>query len=114
MDPEQIGAWTPIITTIITVVVGGVIVGLFARWNQKRGAIETKAPSVSELWAEDRKKQAELDIERDLRRWFQDAFWALVRAFNSYITRVANGGSTSLRAFERKALEAKPPAIDKE
>lgn len=68
------------------------IVGAFAAWNRRKGNVETKAPSVAEIWARaDR-------LERRAR-------WAyrIQDAFREYVSRVRAGGSTELDAAERVA-----------
>lgn len=99
---------------LLVAVISTIGVGAFALWNRRRGAVESKQPSVSQLWEEDRKKEAELDLERSMRRWFETAFFDLRRAFRAYVDRVHESGSTTLKPFEQKALEAVPPNLDKE
>jgi hypothetical protein len=107
---EQIAPYLP----FIGVVVSGLLVGGFAVWNRSRGAVETKAPSVAESWQQAAAANSELDLERRMRRWYESAFWALVEAFTGYHRRVVDGGSTALRAHEKRALDATPPNLEKE
>lgn len=97
--------WPGVVTLLGFFVVGG-----FAIWNRRNGSRETKTPSVAELWADNAKKDAELDIERNLRRWFQEAFFDIRRAFRLYRDRHDH----PLTSFEQKAFEAQPPNLDKE
>lgn len=83
-------------------------------WNRRRGATENKAPSVPDAWNRAEQANAELDIERSLRRWFQDAFYNLVREVLAYIRRIRRGGSTEPHAALTEALEATPPKIEQE
>lgn len=85
---EQITPYIPLLTAAI----GAIIVGAFAMWNRRKGNVETKAPSVSEIWARaDR-------LERRAR-------WAyrIQDAFREYVARVRAGGSTELDAAEQAA-----------
>lgn len=110
-DPTVLEALVPYWPGIATLI-GFLIVGAFAAYNRRKGNVEAKAPSASELWQQQARQASELDIERRMRRWFEDAFWALVRAFTAYIDRVKSDGSRNLFAAEKRALEARPPDID--
>lgn len=91
------------------VVVGGLIVGAFQVWNRKRGAIETRAPDVTEIWVRQAADQAELDMERRFRRRVEDLFIQLRSAFQSYVMRVQGGGSTELTTKEAEMFYVQIP-----
>lgn len=96
---EQLTPYLP----LIGIILGGMIVGAFAAWNRRKGNVETKAPSVSEIWARaDR-------LEKPAR-------WAhrLQDAFREYVARVIAGGSTELTATERAAHDVDLESTSKE
>ena len=99
---ETVGPWLP----LIGLVVSALIVGGFGLWNRRHGNVEVKAPSVDEAWERAELANAQLDIERRLRRWFELAFNRLVDVFRAYIKKVG----VELTADEKEALEAQPPA----
>ncbi len=99
--------YTPIVTTLITVVLGGMIVGAWAAYNRRRGNSEAKGPSVEQLWRE----QA---ADRRLARVFEDLFYRVRSAARSYVQRTQAGGSTELTDAEREAFALEPPPIEKE
>lgn len=99
--------WLP----LLGVIVGGLIVGAFAVYNRKHAAIEGKLPTVGEIWAEQRKLRDEVDgLRVELRRKergidaIANAFESLRSVFTSFVSRVQNGGSTSLTPDEKAAL----------
>lgn len=100
---ETIGPWLPLIGLIAS----GLIVGAFSLWNRRHGNVEVKAPSVDEAWERAELANAQLDIERRLRRWFELAFWTVVDAFRGYQHKVG----VELTAAEKNALEATPPVV---
>lgn len=108
-EPTFLESMVPYWPGIVTLI-GFFVVGGFAIWNRRNGNREVKTPSVAELWADNAKKDAELDVERALRRWFQDAFYDMRRAFKTYLQRHEH----PLTSFEQKTLEAEPPNLDKE
>lgn len=80
---ESAGPWlAPVLTLVGVLIVAGAGI-----WNRRRGATETKAPSVSEVWAESRLKSKELDGERFWRRFFEDLAHVLGRALISMTAR---------------------------
>lgn len=91
---EQLTPYLPLIGTIF----GGIVVGAFAAWNRKRGNVETKAPSVAEIWARE---------ERLTRRngWLSNAVYRLQSAFRRYVARVQSGGPTDLTSVEQELLD---------
>jgi hypothetical protein len=95
--------------SLVGIVLGGVVLGLFNAHNRKRGNVEQRAPDVNESWAEARAASHELDMERKLRRRFQNWAWELRAAFRSYVIRVQNGGSTEMTAYEQMFFDSDPP-----
>ncbi len=94
---EQITPFLPILCTVF----GALVVGVFAVWNRKRGAIETKSPSVSEIWAREERISKQ-------NRWLFAYADRLKVAFRAYVERVQDGGSKDLTPFEQKALDTDP------
>lgn len=112
-DPTLLETLVPYWPGIVTLL-GFFIVGAFAIWNRRRGAVEAKYPTVSEMWQEDRRKESELDIERGMRRWFENAFYDLRRALHQHIDSAHDGDTNALKPHQRKALNATPPNLEKE
>jgi hypothetical protein len=98
---EQITPYLP----LIGVVFGALIIEGFRLWNRKRGAIETKAPDVNDIWQREERQNKELDIERRMRRRFEDLAGQLWLAFRNYAARVQGGGSTELTSFEQRVID---------
>ncbi|OZB84993.1 hypothetical protein [Microbacterium sp. 13-71-7] len=91
---EQLTPYLPLIITVI----GGLIAGGFAIWNRRRGNVETKTPTVAEIWAREERLGARV-------LWLE--FWIkrLLAAFNGYVNRVRSGGSTDPTPTEQTALD---------
>jgi hypothetical protein len=91
---EQVTPYLPLIATVV----GGLIVGGFAIWNRRRGNVETKSPTVAEIWARE---------ERLARRarWMENAAWRVQSAFRVYVNRARSGGSTEPTTAEQAALD---------
>lgn len=106
MELVDLERFTPIITTLITVVLGGLIVGAFAVWNRRRGAVESRVPDVMEMWSQTEK-------DRRLRRFFEDLYYETRGSFRGYVRRVRDGGSTELSEAE-KIRHDLDPQIPKE
>lgn len=91
---EQITPYLP----LIGLIVGALLAGGFAVWNRHRGNVETKYPSVAEIWArEERLATRALSLERWIKR--------ILTAFDGYVNRVRAGGSTDLTPAEQAALD---------
>lgn len=99
---------TPYLPFIGTVA-GAALVGIFAIWNRKRGAVETRAPDVNEIWQQQAQQSKELDIERRLRRLLEDMYTDLREAFNIYVRRVHRGGNIELTDREARLLNKETP-----
>lgn len=84
-----------------------IIAGIVAIRNRKRGALEQRAPDVTEAWAE---------AERARRKAFvlEDLFYALRGAFKAYARRMALlfDDDAALNDSERAVLEKEPPSMD--
>jgi hypothetical protein len=98
---EAIGPYLP----ILGVLLGGIVVGGFAIYNRKRGAVETKMPSVAESWAESRVLRAERDAVDGKLSNLRQAFDALLALFRGYVQRVQRGGPPRLTSAEQAALD---------
>lgn len=96
---EQITPYLPLLTAAI----GALIVGAFAMWNRRKGNTETKAPTVTEIWA----RADRLEFRA---RW---AF-RIQDAFRDYVARVRNGGNTDPTAEEQAALDKNLETTSKE
>jgi hypothetical protein len=99
---------TPYIPVLV-IILGSIIVGIFNRYNNKKGNVETRAPDVNEIWQQQAMQSKELDMERKLRRTLEDMYRDLRRVFMGYVLRVQNGGNTELNTREQKAVDTKPP-----
>jgi len=107
---EATGPFLP----VIGVVVGGVVVGLFAIHNRRRGAIEGKIPTVAEAWDEARKAQKERDDYYLKLSTARAALDAMLSLFRDYVARVKRGGTTALNPAEQAALNLPVPAGDED
>lgn len=96
---EQLTPYLPLLGTLL----GGLIIGGFAMWNRRKGNVETKAPSVAEIWARSDR------LERRARAAFR-----ILDAFRGYVARVRAGGDTDLNAVEQTAHDIDLDAISKE
>lgn len=85
---EQLTPYLPLIGTIL----GGIVVGAFAMWNRRKGNVETKAPSVAEIWARS-------DRLEHRARWA----YKIQDAFRDYVARVRGGGPVDLTVGEQIA-----------
>lgn len=93
--------YLPLIGTIF----GGLIIGIFAVYNRRKGNVETRAPEVNEIWAQQNVQSHQLDMERRLRRKVEDLLYALRKAFKAYVHRVQRGGPTELTPHEIEILQ---------
>ena len=104
---EQLTPFLPLVGTMA----GGLVVGAFALWNRKRGAVENGAPDANEIWARAEKREEALDYERSNRRHFEDLAFILWRAFRSYSHRVRHGGTVDLTPSEQKLHDTRPAEL---
>ena len=104
VDPDPTEWIAPIISAS-GAAVAALVVGVFAIYNRRRGAIETKAPDVNEIWAREERQNRELDAERRLRRRMETVVGDLWHAFTGYARRVQAGGTTELTPGERHAID---------
>ena len=93
---ESVTPYLPLIGTVI----GGMVIGFFAVWNRRRGAVETRAPDVNDIWLQQAKDNQLLDDERAFRRFLEDIVYDLLKLFKGYVNRVRRGGSTDLTTRE--------------
>lgn len=119
---EVVGPFLP----LLGVVAGGLVVGFFAIWNRKRGAVETKLPTIEQLWRQQVATDEKLDIETNLRRELEnkvaeqghqivianrrgDALAAALEgmrdSFKHYVARMHRGEDAALTRDEKTALE---------
>jgi len=92
---ESVIPWLPFIGGIAV----ALIVGAANIWNRRRGATETKAPTVAEIWAREER------VSRH-NRWLEGLIAKVLAAFRAYVERVQAGGSTELTQFEQRALDS--------
>jgi hypothetical protein len=97
---------------LIGIIVGGIIVGGFGVWNRRRGATETRAPDVNEIWQQQIIQSHELDMERKWRRRLENYSHELKRVFIGYVRRVLAGGSTELTHHEKVFYDSDPPTSE--
>jgi hypothetical protein len=99
---EQITPFLP----LAGVIFGALIIEGFRLWNRKRGAVETKAPDVNDIWQREERQNLVLDAERRLRRRLEDRVGRLWLAFRNYAFRVQGGGATELTAAEQSLIDS--------
>ena len=97
---EVLTPYLPLIGTVA----GGLVVGAFAIWNRRKGNVETKTPTVTELWAREER------VYRHARR-LERYVDLIIDAFRGYHRRVSSGGSVEPTPEESIALSAEPPTI---
>lgn len=85
---------------LITIVAGGIVVGIFGIYNRKRGAVETRAPDVNAIWVQQENQSRLLDLERRARRRLESMLGQLWSAYVGYVNRVQSGGSMQLTTHE--------------
>jgi hypothetical protein len=105
---EAVGPFLP----LIGVLAGGVIVGGFAVHNRRRGAVETKMPTVAEMWAEASKDRESRKLAEEKYSNLRQAFDALRALFRGYVERTQRGGSRALTRAEQAALDLPKGADD--
>lgn len=116
---EEVSFATPVVSDFIIQItpllpflgtlLGAIVVGAFAVWNRKRGALETRAPDVNEIWNQQDRQSHELDVERKWRRRLQNYSWEVLSIWRGYVRRVQNGGSNELTAHEKLFYDSEPP-----
>lgn len=105
------------------VVAGGTLVGIFTRWNSKRGNVESKTPTVQQIWDEQRQQKKDFDLavagvtgrldgEVERRKKTERAFVGLRDVFLKFADRVQRGGSPELTIEEHAALELPVPVLE--
>jgi hypothetical protein len=121
MDWVYADGKTPDLSSLITpylpvvgILLGSILVGVFAVWNRRHGAVETRAPDVNEIWKQQAEQSAQLDLERKLRRKLEDYARDLLRTYRSYVWRVRGGGSIELTSHERRFFDIDPPTGENE
>lgn len=110
-------SFTPTITPylpLLGTIAGGVVIGIFAVWNRKRGATETRAPDVNESWRRAERLERRLDTERSHRRFAEDLADKIQDAFRAYVRRVRHGGDTTMTDRERFAHDVEIPTMPSE
>lgn len=100
---EQLTPYLP----VLGVLVGSILVGAFSVWNRRRGASETKAPTVNEIWLREER------VSRYARRLERYGEFVSV-AFKAYATRVRSGGDPTPTGIEQTALDEDMPSIEQE
>lgn len=98
---------------LLSAIAGALLIGIFGIWNRKRGAIETRAPDVNEIWVRSESDHRALDIERKARRALEDIVYRIVQIFKSYVDRVRQGGSTELNTKELEIYKVDPGSLVK-
>jgi hypothetical protein len=118
LDPNTLATVNDI-TAIVTpflplmgTIIGGVVIGAFAVWNRKRGAVETRAPDVNEIWQQQHYQAEELDREIRIRRRLERYVDELIRVFRGYVRRVQLGGDIHLTNHERLFHDTDPPTSE--
>lgn len=91
---EGLIPYLPAILAVLVVVIP--IIG--TRINQRRGAEESRVPTMPQVWAESRELRKELEAERRFRRYFQRLIEKLGSALASMSAR------HPMTTIEQKAL----------
>ena len=99
---ELQGSFTVFITPYLPLIT--VAVGVFGVYNRKRGAVETRAPDVNEIWVQQEAQSRLLDEERKGRRRLEAMLGQLWSAFVGYVNRVQSGGSMQLTTREMEIV----------
>lgn len=108
----QINELTMLVTPylpLLGTIVGGIVIGSFAIWNRKRGAVETRAPDVNEIWVQQQYQASELEKEIKLRRRLERYVDELLRVYRGYVRRVQTGGDIHMSNHERLFYDQDPP-----
>lgn len=79
------------------VVAGGIVVGVFNAYNRRRGAEESKMPSVADIWAREERKSLQLEL-------LHTAYARLRGGFAAYVFRVRSGGDVAPTELEQRLL----------
>lgn len=109
---EQGDTFATVITPFLPVIgtiVGAIIVGSFALWNRRKGAVETRAPDVNEIWQQQHYQSHELDKETRFRRRLETWSHDMWLTFREYVDRVLIGGDPHLTFKEQKFYDGEPP-----
>lgn len=109
---QQVSALVTPYLPLLGIIIGGIIVGVFAAHNRRKGNIEQRSPDVNEIWIQQNLQSKELDKERKWRRRLENFSWELTRVFRGYVSRVQGGGSTDLTHHERLFHDADPPSSE--
>lgn len=100
---EQITPYLP----VLGILAGSLLVGGFSVWNRRRGATETKAPTVNEIWLREER------VSRYARRLERYGEFVSV-AFKAYVGRVRAGGDSTPTSVEQTALDEDMPTIEQD
>ena len=117
--PDEFLSQAQQVSTLVTpylpllgIIIGGIIVGIFAAHNRRKGNMEARSPDVNEIWIQQNLQSQELDKERKWRRRLENFSWELTRVFRNYVSRVQGGGSTDLTHHERLFHDTDPPSSE--
>lgn len=93
----------PSIAGVIAIITA-LIAGGFALRNRKRGALEQRAPDVTEAWAE-------TNVARRRGFWYEDHYHETRGGWKNYARRMLEKDETNvLTDSERAILETTPPS----
>lgn len=90
---EALTPWIP----LMGVVAGGIVVGVFNAYNRRRGAEESKMPTVDQIWAREERQALQLAA-------LHAAYARLRGAWSAYVFRVRNGGDPGPTEAEKRLL----------
>ena len=95
----------PVYVSGAVVVIGGIITGIFAVWNQRGTARSRREPTIPEIWSRLERVEKSLETERHARVLVEDALRKVRAVFIDYVDRVQRGGDNALTTAERETLE---------
>jgi hypothetical protein len=113
-DPSPTGFTSTIAPylPVLGLAVAGMLAGIFATYNRKRGNVETRAPDVNEIWQQQAEQSRQLDYERKARRRLEDYAREILHIYRAYVRRVRSGGTVELTSAENRAFDSEPPTTE--
>lgn len=95
----------PVYVSGAVVVIGALVTGAFAVWNQRGSAKARREPTIPEIWSRLESVEQKLETERSARIVVEDTLRRVRAVFIDYVDRVQRGGDNALTHEERSTLE---------